>query len=160
MVSPTIAWLANDKMVICAFIASMEIRGFSTVHHRHAGPAIEDFLRGNEYSLIVVSPDIAPSFECNDSVIKKLMANAPEGRNPDYWKIGLRVVELTRSSGSINRETPIVVAGLYDPERSILCPEARDKFLRAGATEYVELTAVKFDFDKFYGRLEQLARRT
>lgn len=156
MTAHTIAWLADSRRDISSYIESMEYLGFSTAFHSHAGPAIEDFLRGNKYSLIVVSPDIAPGLKCDDPVITRIMSS---GAKNDYWKIGLRVVELTHSSDSANRETPIVVAGFHDPEYSVLCPKARETFLRAGATEYVNLVAQKFDFNAFHRRLEQLARK-
>lgn len=128
--TPTIAWLANSMTDVSDFMDTMEERGFATAYECHAGPAIDDFTGGRKYSLIVIDPVIAPGPDCTDPEIKRIIEDRPEGPALYYWKVGVRVIELTRRNDSVNRATPIVVMGREHSERSLLFQGARDLYLR------------------------------
>ncbi|GEM_PF-6455523 len=157
MANQKIAWIANSLGEIDAFVDVMEERGFRIAYHSHAIPAIEDLTKGEKYSLVVINPDIAPGVTSTDPVIERAM-KLRVGGHPAYWDVALRVVELTHGGGSVNRDTPIIVAGTYHPITSVLWPHARAICLEVGAVDYIHLSAPHFDFESFYGKLEKLAR--
>ena len=102
----------------------------------HADPAIKT-LTQKPYPLILIDPHIAPGLEYDDPKIRAIMRAPRGGPNPNYFAIGLRVIERVRASDSVNRDTPILVATTYDPVVAGLFPGAKAAAQNAGATEYL-----------------------
>lgn len=131
----------------------MNERGFKHNYHKNANSAIDDFVRETKYSLIVTDLQIAPGVDYTDPKIKEIMRNQP----PNYWEVSLRMIELTRSTESVNKDTPIVVVTIYHPQRDKLFSNAKKTCLETGATDYIYLMDESFNFKKFYNKLEKLA---
>jgi CheY-like chemotaxis protein len=142
--APTVPWLANRHERI--FTASLEDDCRVTVEHfEHAIPALQAFTK-NKYHIIFMDVEVAPGIDeycapgpyLNDPRITELMGMRSQwgATNPDYWRIGLFVIQETRKSAP-NKDTPIIVVSYYDPTGDPLFPDAQKQSLAAGATEYV-----------------------
>ncbi len=129
--------------------ASYDVRTFS-----NAIPALRE-LTTEKYDLIILELKLAPGlvkdhglgeFD-NDPRIEEIMAKGSDPSHPDYWKLGLYVIEKTRSQGP-NKKTPIFVFSVYNPETDLDFFEGEyidDLALRAGADEFYSFTMIRME---------------
>ena len=106
-----------------------------------ASQAIWQLVNGKEYPLILMDVHVAPGMGCDDPVIKGLVRS----RDFDGFDVGIRLIELLRREGSVNRETPIVVYSTYDPVDHPDFLDARDRCRAVGANEYFSRVSIKRD---------------
>lgn len=130
--------------------------GGGVKYFSHAGDAIKEFL-SVKYSLIITDLDIAPGLDCQDQEIMEIMNRAPLGRNPDYWRVALKVVERIRQNNSPNKHTPVIVASVYHPEEDGLFKNAARTCLKAGANHYCYL--VEEDNDGLVDKIRKELRK-
>ena len=106
----------------------------------HGQPAI-DYLVTRPSPLVLIEPWIAPGDNYSDPGFALLMKQKEQLGNPDYYAIGLRVIERVRESTSLNKNAIILVTGLYSPQGSTIVPGAKRRAIKAGANEYFDLSS-------------------
>jgi CheY-like chemotaxis protein len=142
--APIVPWLAYNHHRIFADTLEKEC-GVKVEEFDHAIPALRAFTT-KKYPIIFMDVEVAPGIDeqygpgpyVKDPRIDKLMAmrSALGDSNPDYWRIGLFVMQETRKSAP-NKDTPIVVMSYYSPSGDPIFPDAEKQSLAAGATEYI-----------------------
>ncbi len=145
MTQYTIAWVHHDKGILDCFSAPFLNRDAVISHLTHAQQAIDELVK-TKYDLIIT--DIRLAFldmesirdgkDITDRGLKEIFDSRSEGCNPDYINAGLRVIERIRERDSINRTTPVIATGLYDPYEDIVM-NAKPLALAKGANDYVNL---------------------
>ncbi len=150
-----IAWLYDSPLTIHAFIASMDLRGFSNTVHTHLDTAVEDFMT-NQYSLIAMGSEIVPGNYSNKTINDLLLKRD----TLVHCQIALHALSMLRSKDSANSKTPTIILGSYDPELSTFFPHVEKEYQKAGATRYVHIHSPRFTFQEFYHDLEALAKKS
>lgn len=141
-------WLNTDKRTSAKF----DVENF-----HHAIPALRA-LTTQKYDLIILELNLAPGspgdthdqgeFD-DDPKIKEIMTTGSNSTNPDYWKLGLYVIERTRAQGP-NQSTPIFVFSVYEPKADL------DFF----GDQRIDELAIAAGANKFYSmimRMEKLS---
>src|SRR3989338_7631681 len=107
-----IAWMTDSFRPYMFHILELEKRGFSVQRYDTASDLLKDSLR-TKFSVIVLDPYIAPGAEHHDAVLEQLAREYECNLELDYFRVGMRTLELLRSEDSLNRRTPIVCVGLH-----------------------------------------------
>ena len=128
-----IAWLVNQQSYVESYVDTLREKGIHTHHWRYGQEALDDFVRGRKYDAIITDLDIAPGPDYTDPIMGEVMNTM--SFSYEYWQIGLRVIAATREEKSLNKNTPLVVASMYHPEKSVLFPNAEARCKEKGATK-------------------------
>ncbi len=135
-VTRPVAFFHTNRAFSSKYEADLSGSGFEVDYVSGSARAIDHFTRQKEYGVIAMPLDIDPG-ESDDSVIREVVQMGEEA----YWRVGLRIIELVRAEGSINRRTPIAVLTTYGATREL--DETGDsiqrKCLDIGANEYMQV---------------------
>jgi len=123
----------------------MDKRQIGVEYFQHAAEALAIF-SVKRYPLIVSTFEVPSGNFDEDPELRKVHEQAPEGHER-YAHIGLHMIRRIRQSGA-NRETPIIVADIYDSIEDSLHEDVNRRCIEAGATMY---------FPLFWGKGNRLA---
>lgn len=96
-------------------------------------------LTSKMYPLIIMDPKFPSGGGVEDPEIKAIIEANPT--NP-YPEIALHTVKKIHADDSVNKETTTLIATVYHPSIDKAFPNAKERLLEAGATEYLWLKSM------------------
>lgn len=151
-----IALVSPFEVILCTNIAKIGFsrKGISLDHYEHAIEAIEAF-NSKKYPLIISTFEVAPGDYDRDVDLKSVFEQILD--NGSYANVGLHLVRRIKQS-DINKDTPIIVADMFDSTEDSLYENVEKRSLEVGADLYFSMWEPGNRLDMLIEEIEKRAK--